>query len=175
MHCPSPFLHLPQTLFIYLFYFLPRLIYFPAHLISFLPGSLPANYLIPALLPSPSLFTCRGRVNGDALGALARSQAELSDAWPWLALSPRPRLQGVSPECKGERILTLWDRVMRWTGVPRLSPDRLGYQSKSLLVKIYQVRRVWRWTKHLKMLHLSNRLSLVYSAIWLISRRNLSL
>lgn len=122
MHCPSPFLHLPQTLFLYLFYFLPHFIYFPAHLISSLPGSLPANDLIPALLPSPYLFTCRGRVNGETLRerSLAGSRAELSDAWPWLALRPQQKLQGVSPECKGEQILTLWDRVMRWMGVPRL-------------------------------------------------------
>lgn len=41
-------------------------------------------------------------------------------------------------------------------GVLKQTPDRLKYQSKSPLVKIYQVRRVWRWTKHLKILNLSN-------------------
>lgn len=144
MHCPSRFLHLPQNVFIYLFYFLPHLINFSAHLISLLPGSLPANYLIPALRPCLSLFTCRGRGNGDALGAPTRSLA----GWiKWcltlVGTESIARLQGVYQKCKGERILTQWDRVMRWTGVQRLSPDRLDYQSKSLLVKIYQVRCVW--------------------------------
>lgn len=41
-------------------------------------------------------------------------------------------------------------------GLLKQTPDRLKYQSKSLLVKIHQLRSVWRRPKHLKILNLAD-------------------
>lgn len=115
MHCPSPrFLHLLQTFFFSLTS--PHLIYFPAQLISFFlffflfsnPGSLPTNYLIPArLFPSlPARFEFTE-------AATERSQTEFSNAWPWLALSPR---RGSREFLLSAKVNGAWHSGIEWWG-----------------------------------------------------------